>query len=183
MPDNLDPQFLNQLKKGDIKAFEQVVRQYEKPIYGYIFSLVGHRQDAEDITQAVFIKLYKNLGHIELDKNFKNWLYKIATNTAYDWLRTKQKNPELFIIDDEENEFETIDEHATYLTIEANVDLEKAFKNIKPIYKQAILLFYYEGFSYEEIAAILALPLNTVKTHLRRAKEAVRQALENNYYE
>lgn len=180
---NLDSKFLARLKKGDIKAFEQVVFEYEKAIFGYVYHFINNRSDAEDITQIVFLKLYKNIGSIDLEKNFKSWLYRIATNTVYDWLRKKQRNPELLLIDDDESHFETIDEDSSYLTIEANLDLETAFKGLKDVYRNVIMLFYYEGFSYEEIAGILKLPLNTVKTYLRRAKEALKQELnkQNKY--
>lgn len=169
-----DKETLEKMKMGDLKAFEAIFSLYEKAIYGYIFSMVGHKENAEDLTQEVFLKLYKNAARIDLENNFKNWLYKIATNTVYDWLRKKRRGTEMFIIDDEENSFETIDDNSPYINIEDASDLEAALNKIKPNYKRALQLFYYEGMSYEEIADILEIPLNTAKTHLRRAKEEVK---------
>jgi RNA polymerase sigma-70 factor (ECF subfamily) len=173
-----DKETLKKLKNGGLKAFEVIFSFYEKSIYGYIYSMVGHRENAEDLTQEVFLKLYKNAGAIDAENNFKNWLYKIATNTVYDWLRKKRKGAEMFIIDDEENSFETIDDNSTYLHIEDAKDLESAINDIKPNYRRVLLLFYYEGMSYEEIADILEVPLNTAKTHIRRAKEALKMVYD-----
>ena len=170
-----DKQTLEKLKMGDLAAFEAVFSFYEKAIYGYIYSMVGHKENAEDLTQETFLKLYKNAAAIDPENNFKNWLYKIATNTVYDWLRKKRKSMEMFIIDDEKSGFETIDEDSPYLHIEDGKDLEAALNKIKPNYRRALLLFYYEGMNYEEIANIMEVPLNTAKTHLRRAKEALKK--------
>lgn len=164
-------------KKKDLRAFEELLFLYEKRIYNYIFKLIGQKQDSEDLTQEVFIKLYKNLGSINPDKNFKTWLYTIATNTIYDWFRRKARRPELFIIDNEGGLLETSDTELTY-KIADNDSLKQAFDNIKPIYKQVLLLFYYQGFSYQEIGEILSAPLNTVKTYIRRAKIALKEELE-----
>jgi RNA polymerase sigma-70 factor (ECF subfamily) len=169
---------LERAKKEDLKAFETIFSDYEKAIYYYILGFVGHKEAAEDITQEVFIKVYKNLATIDLEKNFKSWLYKIATNTVYDWLRKKQRHPEAFIVDDEESGFETIDEHSTYMQLEDNHDLEAALHNIPPAHRNILLLYYYEGLKYEEISETLALPINTVKTNIRRAKLALEQELK-----
>ena len=114
------------------------------------------------------------------DKGIRSWLYKIATNTVYDWLRKIRKDRDLFIIDDPNNPFETIDEKTsyTYQGKAAMKDLQDALEEIKPIYKSVLLLFYEEGLGYEEIAKALSLPPNTVKTYMRRAKLALYKEFE-----
>lgn len=178
LQDNSEQQFILAAKNGSLNAFEQLVFAYEGRIFNHIRRLINSTTDAEDITQEVFIKAYKSASKIDLSKKFSSWLYKIATNTAYDWLRGKQRKPELFIIDDPDSGFETIDEHAAYYYIEDSVDIETALKDIKPAYKNALLMFYKEGFTYDEIASTLDIPINTVKTYLRRAKESIRKYLE-----
>src|SRR3989339_987602 len=86
-------------KKGDMRAFEKILYIYEKRIYSHLYRIVGQKEDAEDLTQTTFLKLYKNIKSINLDKNFNAWVYKIATNTAYDWLRKKRGHPEQFMED------------------------------------------------------------------------------------
>lgn len=175
--EGIDKKILIAAKRKNFKAFEAILSHYEKVIFNYIFRLVNHRQDAEDLTQETFIKVYTHLSSIDPEKSFRAWLYKIATNVTYDWFRKKGAHPELFIIDDPLAGFETIDEESTYLKIEKAQDLLKALAGIKPIYRTVLDLFYHQGLSYEEVAQSLAIPLNTVKTHLFRAKRALKQAL------
>lgn len=168
---------LEKLKRGDPAAFEKVLLEFEKPIFGYISGMVNQRQTAEDLTQEVFIKLYKNLKKIDLEKSFKSWLYKIATNTVYDWLKADKRRGEIFSIDEEDG-FETIDGRQSYQNIESGLSLEQGLAKIKPVYRTVLLLFYYEGFSYQEISSTLSIPLNTVKTYLKRGKEALGEQIK-----
>lgn len=162
---------------GDIESFEEILFAYEKRIFNYIFSIVRQKQDTEDLTQETFIKVFKNLKLVDPTSNFKAWLFRIATNTAYDWFRKKGRQPELLIIDDPESGFETIDENFSYRNIESAKDLEDALNSLKPAHRVVLLLFYRQGFSYGEISSILSLPLNTVKTYLHRGKKALKETL------
>lgn len=168
---------LKAAKNGNLAAFEKILFQYEKMILNYAYRFVNNRQDAEDLTQEIFIKVYRSLRLVDPENNFKAWVYKIATNTIYDYLRKKQKNKELLILDDPERPFETIDNKSSYRNIEADRDIECALQKIKPVYRSALLLFYYQDFTYQEIAKILSMPVNTVKTCLNRAKTALREDL------
>jgi RNA polymerase sigma-70 factor, ECF subfamily len=164
-------------KNGDLAAFEKILSQYEKAIFNHLYRLVGRREDAEDLTQKTFIKLYRSIKTIDLEKNFKAWLYKIATNTAYDWLRIKKREA-TFLSDDIENCAETIDAEDTYYSIERLEDLERALNKIKPAYKSILLLCYKDCLAYQEIAEVLNIPINTVKTHIYRAKQALKNELK-----
>ena len=163
--------------RGNLESFENLVFIFEKPIFGYFLYSIGRKEDAEDLTQEVFIKVYKNLKSLDPNLNFKAWLFKIASNTLIDWWRKRGEERELFLIDDKDSNFETIDEDFSYLKIETAKDIADALEKIKPEYKVVLLLFYWQGFSYEEIASILSLPLGTVKTNLRRAKLAIKEIL------
>ncbi len=162
----------------NLPAIERLLFDYEKGVFNYVYRLVRQRENAQDLTQDIFIKVYKSLHQIDPDKNIKAWIYKIATNTVYDWLRKKQKKPELFIVDDASSGFETIDEKTPYINIERVRDMEKALDNLSPNYKAVLLLYYYEDLPYEEISEIMNLPLNTLKVHLHRAKKALKENLE-----
>jgi RNA polymerase sigma-70 factor (ECF subfamily) len=164
-------------RKGNLKSFEDLVFIFEKSIFGYLLYSTGRKEDAEDLTQEVFIKVYKNLKSLDPNLNFKAWLFKIASNTLIDWRRKRGEERELFLIDDKDSNFETIDEDFSYLKIETAKDIADALDKIKPEYKVVLLLFYWQDFSYEEIASVLSLPLGTVKTNLRRAKLAIREIL------
>lgn len=163
--------------KGDIKAFEQLVFRYEKPIFCYIQKFIVQKENAEDLAQETFIKIYRSLKTFDPEYKFKTWIYTVATNTVYDWLRKAKKNKELFIIDDPDNSFETIDESNAYKLLEDKELVDNALKNIKPVYQSVLVLFYRDGLQYEEIADVLQVPINTVKTYMYRAKKALSEEL------
>jgi RNA polymerase sigma-70 factor (ECF subfamily) len=173
---------ITKMISGDQEAFEEILYVYEKPIFNHLIRLTGSRDDAADLLQETFIRVYDKRSQIDPRGNFKNWLYRIATNLAYDYFRRK-KRENLVSIDDE-NLSETIEAELSYTSLGqeiAVIDLENALIGINPHYKNILLLYYKEGFRYEEIAKILNSPLNTVKTHLRRARQELAKLLKNTY--
>lgn len=177
--DKINEDILIAAKNGKLKAFDELVLFYQDAIYNHLFRLSKDADDAADLTQATFIKLYKTRDRIREMENFNSYLYKIATNTAYDFFKNKSRHPVDLIIDDNEgNYFETIEAERSYYNTEGinktdidKIDLNIALDKIKLANKNLLLLYYQEGLSYEEISGILNKPLNTVKTLLRRAKE------------
>lgn len=164
----------------DLTSIEKIVLQWERKIFAYIFRMVNTREDAQDLTQEVFIKVFKKI-HSARPDGFSSWIYTIATHTVYDFLRKKRVRPELFIIDDPEKPFETPDSFDAYIPIEERLDVEQALQKIKPVYRSALLLFYKDELSLQQMADTLAVPINTVKTHLRRARLALKDALSDSY--
>lgn len=164
-------------REGDLAAFEQVMGLYERRVYGYVFRHVNNREDAEDITQDVFIKLYKKFPSYDPAQTFTTWLFTIATNTVYDFLRHKRGKQDLLIIDDPDRPLETADPHNAYIPVEASIDVEEALGKIKPTYRTVLLLFYRDQMTCEEIARVLKSPIGTIKTHLSRARRAMKDVL------
>lgn len=160
-------------KKGDLAALNEIIIVFQRAIFNHLYRLTGSQEDAADLTQDTFFKLYRKRQLIDPEQNFKAWLYKIATNTAYDWFTKKNKINE--IVMPEEDEFETNGHELPYYRIDevGSNDIEIALEKIKPKYKVVISLYYQQGFSYGEIAEIMKVPLGTVKTLLRRAKKAL----------
>lgn len=173
---------LERVRNGGEKDFEELVFLTERRIFSYIITTVQHRQTAEDLTQEVFLRLFKNIRSLDPDKGFKTWLFTIATNVVYDWFRKQKRLHEAFSIDNEEHPFETIDEAQSYESIETAEDIAKALQAIKPVHRQVLILFYYQGLTYEEIGGVMGLSLNTIKTTIRRAKQSLRDRLEKNSY-
>jgi RNA polymerase sigma-70 factor, ECF subfamily len=171
---------IDRAKKGDLFAFEEIVSAFEKPLWSYLVRLLGNREDAEDVVQETFVKVYKHLSTIDSSKSVKSWIYTIATNTAYDFLR-KRKRESTTELDDE---FETNTQHPAYysMSIEENIetkDVSAAIDRLDSLYRGPILLYYKDGFSYEEIAKMLSIPINTLKTRLSRAKKQLATLLVN----
>jgi RNA polymerase sigma-70 factor (ECF subfamily) len=171
----IDKDILIRARAGDLEAFEYILSFYEKDIYNYCLKILRNSHNATDVTQDTFIKVYTHRKNIDPEKNIKTWIFTIATNTAYDFLRAKKRKKEISL--DEEGE--TISSLEAYYPKEGIVsDVEKALEKIKPEYKKTLLLFYQQGFQYQEIADILEMPINTVKTYISRGKEQLKEILK-----
>lgn len=164
-------------RQGDLYAFEQIMRLYERRIFGYVMRHVNNQEDAEDITQEVFIKLYKKFDSYDPKQTFTTWLFTIATNTIYDFLRHRRGKQDLLIVDDPVQPFETADTRDAYIEVEASVDVAQGLEKIKTVYRTVLLLYYRDELTCEEIAAALNTPVGTVKTHLSRARKSLKEVL------
>ena len=172
----IDKDILLKAKEGDLYAFEVILSFFEKSIFNYVLRIVKKIDYAEDITQDTFIKVYKHHENIDVEKNIKTWIFTIATNTTYDFLRNKKRKNEISF----EDNFETIADTKSYYKEEGmEYDIERALGNINIEYKNALILFYQQGFEYKEIAEILNIPINTVKTHISRGKEQLKEQLQS----
>lgn len=162
---------IRKILHGDIDAYEHLVVRYHVGLIIHCERLVSDRDVAEDIAQEAFIKAFNSLGDYDSAKSrFSTWLYKIATNKAIDHLRVaKRKLP-----------VEDIDTLAD--TAAPNYELEETKREVRdavanlhpPTYRHVIKAYYWQGKSYAEIAESLNIPINTVRTWLRRAKQQLR---------
>ncbi len=172
--ESIEKEVLIRAKSGDLEAFEHILSFYEKAIYNYCLRILKNSSHAQDVTQETFIKVYTHRKRIDPEKNIKTWIFTIATNTAYDLLRSKKRKKEVRL-----DENETISSLEAYYLPEGLIsDVEKALEKINPEYKRSLLLFYQQGFQYEEIAEIVSMPINTVKTHISRGKQQLREILK-----
>lgn len=174
------PETIERAKKGDLFAFEEIITTFEKPLWNYLVRLSGSRDDAEDLIQDTFVKVYKHLGSIDSTKNIKSWIYTIATNTAYDFLRKKKREATVEL----DEEYETKPDNASYHSVSTEDSMERkdvtsAIDQLDLLYRGPIILYYKDGFSYEEIANMLSIPINTLKTRLSRAKKQLASLLVN----
>ncbi|MBI4787971.1 MAG: sigma-70 family RNA polymerase sigma factor [Chloroflexi bacterium] len=187
-----DETLLSQYKEGNPRAFRALVQRYTTPIYNLALRLLRDPMEAENVTQETFLRVVTALDRIRLDLPFKPYLFQIAVNLCRD--QARKQHPLLFTdldgnsILDADGEAETRSESIADEAPPAWERLEKqellvrlqtAMDLLAPAYQTAITLRYVEEFSYEEIAQALALPLNTVRTQLRRAKHQLKLNLEN----
>jgi RNA polymerase sigma-70 factor, ECF subfamily len=155
---------------------EEIIKRYLKSVYGFVFRLSGNESETSDITQEVFIKVWKNIKKIDPDKNFKTWIFTIARNTTFDFLR-KRKN--VYFSDEEDVvDIEPLPDEV-FMRKELGEELEIALSKIRPDFREIILLRYTENLTFEEISEIVGKPLNTVKSHHLRALAALRKLLTN----
>lgn len=165
-------------REGDLASFEQLVKLFERRIFGFIFRHLSSREDAEDVTQEVFIKLYRKIGTYDPEQSFTTWLFTIATHTVYDHLRRRRARPqEVLSVSDPDGPLETADPHDAYIPVEASVDVARALERLRPVYQTVLLLYYRDELSCEEIGRVLGVPVGTVKTHLFRARRELKEKL------
>jgi len=164
----------------DRVAFEQFITQQQEPLRRFLRTLCeGNQAMADDIAQEAFIKCYLNLATFQGRSKLSTWLFKIAYNCFYDYIRQKQRHTTesidnyTFCLADAEKEDKTEESQALY----------RALSKLKHLERVVSLLFYMEDKSLKEIATITKMPVNTVKSHLRRAKLQLKKYLEETGYE
>ena len=154
--------------------YEELVVRYQTGLIIHCERLVGDRPTAEDIAQEAFVKAYLELKKFDPAKaRFSTWLYRIATNLAIDHLRKRQRH---IVTDDIESLAEVT--MPTYLEDEEKREVRRAVRAlVPPEYREIIEAYYWHGKSYQQIADDLHIPLNTVRTWVRRAKLQLQEKL------
>lgn len=154
--------------------YEELVRTYHVGLIIHCEHLVGDRDDAEDIAQEAFIKAYLRLDKFNPERaRFSTWLYKIATNEAIDFLRSRKRHVKV-------EDIELLAEHTmpTFIEDERKREIMRAVKKLyPPEFADAIVAYYWKGHSYQEIAEKQGIPVNTVRSRLRRAKLQLKEQL------
>lgn len=171
-----DEQLIVDYLAGDEKSLEILIKRYLKPIYSFSYRYVDNSQDAEDITQEVFVKVWRNLKKFDQSKSFKTWIFHIAKNTSFDLFKKKKAIP-FSKFENEEGE-NTLIETLTDPSPLPNEIFERAgiaeilnvaINQLNPKYRMVLFLRYNDHFTFREIAEALGEPLNTVKSRYRRA--------------
>jgi len=178
-----DEQLIIRFLKGDEESLEILIKRYLKPIYSFTFRFVGNSQEAEDITQEVFIKVWCNLKRFDKNKKFKTWIFTIAKNACLDWRKKKRAVP--FSILDNEGELsfaETIKDPAPlpselFERWDIATTLNKALQSLSPKYRMILFLRYNEHFTFREIAELLGESINTIKSRHRRGISLLKKLL------
>ena len=166
-----DRDLILQARRGKVEAYNLLVSRWEKRVFNYILRLVGHREDALDLTQDVFLKAYQNLGKLDDLSRWAPWLYRIAHNEAYSMLRKVRPEGEL------EYEPRSSEPNARLFPIELSMAVESALKRLNDDQREAVVLKVYQGFKFEEMAEILSCPVSTVKSRLYTALDLLKDAL------
>jgi RNA polymerase sigma-70 factor (ECF subfamily) len=179
-------ELIREFRRGNIQAFEALILDYEKSVYGICFRMLRDREEAYDLSQEVFIKAYKGLSSFQFQSKFSTWIYRIATNACLDYLKKKRVDVAFSLNqtvgDDEftpEMEDETAPEPQAELERkEVREQIEEAIGQLSEKYREAIILRELEGLSYEEIADITESSLGATKTRIKRGRERLREILE-----
>ena len=151
---------------GDRKAFSQLVEAYQSPIRRFFFNLTGGDEElSKDLAQDTFVKAWLNIESFRAAAKFSTWLYRIAYNIFYDYMRTKKISTDTDVeISDDRIVADTFDK-------DLSIDFARTLSILKEDERTAMLLFYMEDQSVNKIAKIMNCPSGTIKSHLHRGRE------------
>ncbi|MDR2739200.1 MAG: sigma-70 family RNA polymerase sigma factor [Treponema sp.] len=172
---------VDQIVSGQKELFRILVQRYEQAVYGMGLSFFRNSEDAADFVQEVFLKSFRSLGLFQGRSRFSTWLYRIAYNTAVNSIR-RQKDYRSLAGEGETNFIgESTDEETPerlLLRAGAAEAVREAMKDLPERYRICVDLFFFYDRSYQEIEVITGYPVNTIKSHVFRAKKLLRKKLE-----
>ena len=184
-----DAELVTLAAEGRESAYRELLSRYERPVFSLIYRMVRNRTLAEDLAQEAFIRTFNAIDTYNPQYKFSSWIFKIAHNLTIDHLRKKRidtisihGSPDAVTPDEQartrlvlESTHERPDAYVE--NIELGGQIEAAIARLRPEYRAVTLLRHVEGYSYQEIADILELPLGTVKTYIHRARLELKAAL------
>ena len=161
----------NKSIKTNCASFEKLLLQYKSYLYKVAYTYVKDKQVALDILQETSFKAWLNIHTLKDEEKFKPWITKILVNTALNYIKKESK---VIYMEDENS----IIYSEKSISIEEKLDLYDAIDLLKPKYKTVIILKYFDDMKIEDISYVLNIPENTVKSHLKRAKESLSSILK-----
>jgi RNA polymerase sigma-70 factor (ECF subfamily) len=184
-----DHALIEATKNGDERAFDEIVRRYRNPITNYLYRFLNDYEEAVDLAQETFVRVYFAIDRYHTDYAFSTYIYRIATNLAISEIRKRKRRrilslTGLFQIETEDNtEFQPPDERslpdADLIDDERSKIISRAIATLPEKYRVPIILRDIEGRSYDEIAAIMDLGLGTTKSRISRARALLKEKLKH----
>lgn len=162
---------LTRARRGDPSAFEEIVRRHQHRVYNLAYRMLRDHDDAEDLTQEAFIRVFQSLPRLRHDRALGAYISRVAANLCLTWLRTRRRHPEQIT-----NPTDLASVPAP-TGPECHERLHAAISDLAPKYRLAITVFYLEGCSYKEAAHILGITRRALKTRLCRARALLKKAL------
>ncbi len=183
---NNDKELVKKAQKGDKIAFDALIIKYQFKVVNLVTRFVKDDDDAQDVAQEAFIKAYRGLANFRGDSAFYTWLYRIAINSAKNYIVSQNRKSPTYAVDIDDAEhmesaaaLKEIDTpEGTMLTSEIESTVYKAIKELPEDLKTAITLRELEGMTYEEIANVMECPIGTVRSRIFRARETIDKHLK-----
>jgi RNA polymerase sigma-70 factor (ECF subfamily) len=181
---DIDEHLMLKVKKGDVKAFETLVERYQKSLYNFALRMLGSEEDASDMTQEIFLRVYKSAPNYEVKAKFATWIFRIAKNLCLNFIRDKKNTP-LPSNFDNETEFEIPDSNITnnpLRTVEAKEmsrRVAQAVHKLPESLKITVILCKYHEMPYEEAAEIMGCTVNALKIRIHRARKLLAEYLNS----
>jgi RNA polymerase sigma-70 factor (ECF subfamily) len=175
-----DKALVKRAQQGNQEAFAKLVTRHQRYVYNLAYRLLRDTDEAEDLAQEAFLRAWRGLGGFRGEAKFTTWLYRVVTNLCYNRLNGLRRQ----LVDVNADDVDLLaspsdkDPPVVAEAAERRAFLHRQIAALPDKYQLVITLFYLQGFSYQEIAQVLDLPLGTVKTHLYRARERLKQQLQ-----
>lgn len=181
-----DEYWVERYLAGEATAFDQLVRRTQSSLFSSIFRIVGSRDEALDVLQETYLKIYRNLHNFKRGSTFHTWAYRIAVNQSISHKR-KRRLPGLRLSGmsrgDDAQEIDPQDPHSSQTSLERlmrqerNSLVESALQSLPATHRAVLVMCDYDDLKYEEIAEILEIPIGTVRSRIHRAREELRKRL------
>ena len=181
-----ETKLVDRICQGELEAFHELVELYKKKVYYLAFDMTGDHHDAEDISQEVFIKVFRHIKKFRKDSALKSWIYQITVNTWIDAQRKKSRKPQVLM---EASKMDNLNQESAWTGnrhsdperhAEANIiqhRVQQMLLKISPKERSAFVMRYYDELKTSEIALILEVSTNTIKSFLFRARKKLQKEL------
>jgi RNA polymerase sigma-70 factor (ECF subfamily) len=163
------------IKAGNYRQFERLIDAYQRPLHVFIWRMVQNEDDAKDICQETFFKAYKKIKSFKEKSKFSSWLYQIGYRKALDFMAKKKRQRNM--LDKMEAQSQMAGNEREFEIKQADSAIGKIIDGLQHNHRTALHLFYKEEMTYKEIASVMKIPINTVKSHIHRGKESVQVKL------
>jgi len=174
-----DKDLVDQIKKGNIKAFDEFVKRFEKPVSNVIIGMLGNTQDTELIAQDVFIRFYQTIDKFRQESGPKTYLTRMAINMSLNEIKRQKRSREKLLYSDDSFLQLKSEGHNPAEDFDLRDAVQKALQNLDVKHRSVVILRLIEGYSTRETAKILKIPQGTVLSRLFRAQEQLRDMLKN----
>jgi len=182
-----DLRLVESLREGSERGYEELLTRFQQPVYVLALRLLDDQSEAFDVVQEVFLKVFRNIGSFRGQSTLKTWIYRITVNEAHNarrwFFRHRRREVDLDANPEEARNWQEIIPDSSRSPFDAasareqHIMIEAALEKINPFFREAVVLRDITDLSYEEIAEVLGVSLGTVKSRIRRGREALREEL------
>jgi RNA polymerase sigma-70 factor, ECF subfamily len=169
--------------KGNTQLFSEIVNRYKEKVYSLTYRFTEDMGEAQDLSQEVFITVYKKLYTFKESSRFSTWLYRINYNLCIDWQRKNKKRKKMNVeVNDNIESGNSFNLEDSFIETQKRGAVRSSINSMDEKYRTVLILFHFEGFSYEDIGEVLGIPVKTVETRLYRARGILKKELSRYGY-
>ncbi len=173
-----DEALVLEVQSGNIRAFEYIVRRYHARLFAFLRRMIQDEATVEEVVQDAFLNLYRTIDRVDTSQRFSTYLHAIAKHQA---ISTWRKMKDVVPLDAAEHIADDDPIEERLMKASDGEYVRRAISTLEEKYRHVLQLYYFDTLNYEEIQRVMHLPLNTVRTHLRRAKELLRRELDHTH--